>query len=34
MSELLGNVRDYVDAYRWRRAAGVRALLRSVSSAA
>ena len=34
MTQLLGNARDYVDAYRWRRTSGVRALLPSVSSAA
>jgi transposase len=28
MAQLLENARDYVDAYRWRRVSGVRALLR------
>lgn len=31
MTQLLGNVRDYVDAYRWRNTSGVRALLRSAA---
>jgi len=31
MTQLLDNVRDYVEAYRWRRTSGVRALLRSAA---
>jgi hypothetical protein len=31
MTQLLENVRDYVDAYQWRRVSGVRALLRDAA---